>query len=214
MLGLKWNKSERLDVSWPQDAEVPVIEGGQLRLAEPLDDREHRGIDEPDVRIGVAIAQFTNSRIVISGESFDPVGAGDDVVKQCGQYSGVQPGMNPVVHLDEDWSGNDQRFLGRLDEPAAGGVVGIAPIQRGVDRCPGSAPRTRLRALLRCAPCLSAWPDAPTPRLRGCGRCWPTASSTALRISSAMEIPRSAATVRRRLRRFSGSEIVVRSIAS
>ena len=32
---------DRLSMAWSEEAEVPAVEGGQLRLAEPFDDREH-----------------------------------------------------------------------------------------------------------------------------------------------------------------------------
>ena len=61
---------------------------------------------------------------------------------------------------------------------------------------------------------VSAWPEAPKPRLRGRGRLLPTLSSSASRINSAIDVPRSAAIWRKRASRCSGVTIVVRRMPS
>ena len=124
---------ECLYVPWPQAAEVPMIECRSSWLVEALDNREHRGVDKPDIGIGIAIAQLANSPVVVGDQSFHAVGAGNDVVKEGNEYADMQARVDPVVDFDEDRCGNDQRLLRRLDEPAAGWMVRIASIKRGVE---------------------------------------------------------------------------------
>ena len=63
-LGSGWQKLDRLAVTRSQKPEMATIERRQLRLVQPFHDREHGGVDEPDVRVGVPIAQLAYSGVV------------------------------------------------------------------------------------------------------------------------------------------------------
>jgi hypothetical protein len=88
-----------------EESEVAPIEGRQLWLVEPLDDRENRSVDEADVGIGVPIAQVANSRIVGRGEVGHDVGTGLDVVEEGNKDSRIQSLLDPVVDFDENGAG-------------------------------------------------------------------------------------------------------------
>lgn len=49
----------------PNDAETAMIQSRELGLIKPLDNCEHRSIDESDIGICAAIAQLTNASIVV-----------------------------------------------------------------------------------------------------------------------------------------------------
>lgn len=128
-------------------------------------------------------------------EVFDAVRARIDVVKKRHENTGMKPRMDPVVHLDKHRGRDDQRLLGLFDEPAACLVVGIAPIERCVQR-PGVEDQRHGGGSGRSSPArraVSQWPEAPMPRLRGRGRNVASFSSTASRMIAAIEVRRSAA---------------------
>jgi hypothetical protein len=61
-------------MSGSDEPEVAVVERGELRLVEPLDDRHHGCVDEPDVRVRVPIAQVTYAPIVLLQQVLDQGG--------------------------------------------------------------------------------------------------------------------------------------------
>jgi hypothetical protein len=52
-------------VTGAKHPKVTTVERGQLRLIQPLDDREDRCIDEAYVSIGITVADLTNANIVL-----------------------------------------------------------------------------------------------------------------------------------------------------
>jgi hypothetical protein len=58
-----------------------MIERGQLRLAKPFHDGEDGRAHEPDVRVGVAVAQLTNTTVVLGDKVLHTIGTGYDVVE-------------------------------------------------------------------------------------------------------------------------------------
>lgn len=59
-------------------------------------------------------------------------GVGGDVVEECQPGTCAQPALGPLLHLDEDGSGDDEAFGGALERAAECGVVGVAAVERGV----------------------------------------------------------------------------------
>jgi hypothetical protein len=55
---------ERLDVSRPESGEMAAVERRELRLIEPLGDRQHGGVDEADVGVGVPIAELRDAAMI------------------------------------------------------------------------------------------------------------------------------------------------------
>lgn len=71
-----------VDVAGTHGREVSVIQGRELRLAEPLDDGEHGTVHEPDPEVLVRPHQRGGARMVGRGEVFDvELAAGDRVQK-------------------------------------------------------------------------------------------------------------------------------------
>ena len=128
--------------------------------------------------------------------------------------------MDPIVYLDEHWCRHNQRLSGCLDEAPTCPVIGIAAIQRSIERSGIEDQRHDQRYDQRQARgvgrssavrrAVSLYQDAPIPKLRGRGRWLFTFSSSASRITVAIEVPRSAATRRRCLSNSSETMIVVR----
>jgi hypothetical protein len=95
-------------------------------------------------------------------------------------------------------------------------ISSVVTIEGGVERARVQDQRHE-RGCGRSSPAIRAvswWPEAPRPRLRGCGLSRLTFSSSASRISSAIDVPRSAANCRNRLSRCSGVTTVVRRTPS
>ena len=155
-----------------EDVEVPTIQRAELRLIEALDDREDRCVHEPYVGIGVAIADPPDARVVFNVQFLNLVCARDDVVEESDEHTGMQAPMDPVIHLDEHRSGDDERLVGPLDEGAARRMIRVATVQRSVERARiedqrharGSARSSTVRRAV------SVHPDSPIPKLRGTGR--------------------------------------------
>jgi len=95
-------------VAGPQQPKVAVIESGKLGLVEPLDDREDSGIDESHVAVTVSITEIADAAVILRLKILDPVSAEGDVVEQGHVDSGMEPLVNPVVHLHQHRSWNHQ----------------------------------------------------------------------------------------------------------
>ncbi len=109
---------------------MAVVKCGEFRLPKSFDDGEHGRIHESDVSIIVARTQFTNPNVVVVMQFLDAVGARDDVIEQCDENAGVQPLVDPVVHLHQYGGWDYQRLGCRVNECSAGGVVLVVPIKR------------------------------------------------------------------------------------
>jgi hypothetical protein len=119
---------------WLHGPKVSVVEGRELSLFEPLDDGQHGGIHESDVQIRVAVDELPDASKIVELKLFDSVCASQDVVEQGHEHSSVHARVDPVVHLHEHGGGNDEHLIGMLDQLPATGVIGIAPIERCVER--------------------------------------------------------------------------------
>jgi hypothetical protein len=113
---------------------VAPVECREFRLAKTLGNGEHGGVDEADVCVGILIAEFANTAIVLRTEVDYLVRAGIHIVQQCDKHARVQALVNPVVHLNQDRRRNDERFVRRLNELSAATVRGIIAVKRGVQR--------------------------------------------------------------------------------
>lgn len=116
-----------------KNAEVAAVEGSEFRFTEALDDGENGGVHEADVGISVAIAKIADATVVRWLKVFHLECAGDDVVEEGRQHACMQSCVHPVVYLYENGGGNHQCLLGLFDETAAGDMIGIATVQRGVE---------------------------------------------------------------------------------
>lgn len=94
---LFWDQPQHIDVAGSQDTEVAMVEGGQLGLIEAFNDRKDGSVDEPNISIGVTVAQFTDTPVVSGMQLLDTIGAVDDIVQEGHQYPWMEASMNPVV---------------------------------------------------------------------------------------------------------------------
>ena len=78
----------------PEDAEVAVVKGGQLRFVEPLDHRKDGSIHESDVGIIVTVTEFADAPVVLGLQFLDAIGTGDDVIEKGEEDSGVKAGVD------------------------------------------------------------------------------------------------------------------------
>lgn len=115
-----------------QDAEVPAVERRELGFVQALDDREHRGIHEADISIGVSLAEVSDAAKVARGQLLDVETPSDDVIEQRQTSARMKARVDEVVDLDQHRHWNHQ-LLGRLiDKCSASWVVSIATVERGV----------------------------------------------------------------------------------
>lgn len=205
-------KNQRVDMAWPECAEMSVVEARELGFFQTLHDGQDRRIDEPNVGIVIPVAERPNTGVVRGLKVFDAVRARLDVVEEGDKNTGMQPSVNPVIHFDEHRRRDDQPLLGFFDEPPACSVVGVASVERRVQR-PGIEDQRHGRGSGRSSPArraVSECPDAPMPRLRGRGLKVASFSSTASRMSAAIEVRRSSAIRWRSRSSGSSMEMVVR----
>lgn len=110
--------------------------------------------------------------MVFELQFLNPLGAGQDVIQRGHEDARVQAGVDPVVHLDQDRGRDEQGLIDGLDEPSAGRVVGVAPVERCVER-PCVEDQRHGRGIGRSSAvrrAVSWWPESPMPRLFGFGR--------------------------------------------
>jgi len=71
-----------------ESAEVTLVQGRQLLLAQPLHHREDRGVHEADVGILVAVAQLPDPVVVVGLEVLHLIGAEADanrILETCAE---------------------------------------------------------------------------------------------------------------------------------
>jgi hypothetical protein len=106
-----------------------MVEAGQFRFVETLDDRQNSRVDESDVGIGVAITDLSDSYVVGGFQVLDRICPLLDVTEEGNESPGVETLVDPVVHFDEDRRRDDKRLIGRLDQRPTGGVVCIRAVE-------------------------------------------------------------------------------------
>jgi len=119
-------------VARAQQPKVAPVQRGQLGLVEALDDGQDSRVHEANVGIGIAVAELSDPAVILRQHFLHKVGAFLNVVQEGNQDTRMQPSMDPVVQLDENRCGDDERLCGRLNEMATSAVIGIATIKRGV----------------------------------------------------------------------------------
>ncbi len=88
------------------DGEVPVVECGQLRLTQPLDDREYGGIDEAHAQVGVGGKQLSDASIVGRTQILDEEMIAIYLVEHSRELIDEERLRAPVLELNQDRGGN------------------------------------------------------------------------------------------------------------
>jgi len=115
-----------------QNLEVTVVEGGQLGFIKPLDNCKNGRINEPHIGVGVAVAQLTDTYVVLVTQLLDAIGATGNIIQEGHQNAGVAANVNPVVHFHQYGRWNDQRLSRFFKETAADYVIGVAPVKGSI----------------------------------------------------------------------------------
>lgn len=169
------------------DAEVTVIEGRELRLAEPLGHSQHGAVDEADLQIRVGLEQFADSLVVLGRQILDRQGPAPHLVEDG--VEGFIPRVPPeqVVDLDEDGGGDDAPLARAGEQRRAFLMVVVVAIERSDDRARvedqrnGSGSKTSSLASLLRSP-RPEW-NAPMPVRGGCSSSSPVGRGAAGPIS-------------------------------
>ena len=101
---------------WPESAEVPVVERGQLCLSEALDDREDRSVDEAEREIDIFDKKLAHTRVVRSDKLDDPELTLTHVVEERDERLRAEPARREPFELDHDRCRHEQRFAERPQE--------------------------------------------------------------------------------------------------
>jgi len=84
-------------VARAQHPEMATVERCQLRLVQPLDDRENSRIDKADIGIGVAVAELADPALIRWEQVLDQIGAIINVVEECDKNPSNSSGATIVV---------------------------------------------------------------------------------------------------------------------
>ena len=116
-------------MAWSQDTEVSVIQRGKLGFVQPLDDREHSGVDETNIGVSERCAQLPYPLQILGKEAFDAICPLDDVVKEVEPNLRVGALVDKVVHLSKDWQRNDEFLVRGLKQATTSPMTRVISIQ-------------------------------------------------------------------------------------
>jgi len=121
-------------VAGADGAEMTVVESCQLALSKPLDDGHHRGVDEAQAQVAVALQQIAHPRIVRAHEFDDRDRLVLHICEERRKGHWTEPVAGEPVELDDDGSRNKQRLVRVRQELCAGLMVGVGAVHCGVER--------------------------------------------------------------------------------
>ena len=119
-------------------AEVPVIECGELPLAEALEDGHDRGIDETELEIGIAVEQLAHPDVVATHQIDDCDRTVREIREEGEQRLSSKPVSDQPVQFDDDGCRHNELLAEAKQEIGACLVVRIGAIYTCVER-PGIA---------------------------------------------------------------------------
>lgn len=141
----------------PHRGEMTVVQRGELRLAEALDDREDRAVNEADIQVGIGPQQLVDALVVCGEKVLDDQRTASNLIERRDERSLRRVGAEQMVDLDEDRGGNDPPLACGLAEQLCAAFVRVvvsierADQNRGVeDQRDGRGSKTSsLASLLR-----------------------------------------------------------------
>jgi len=113
---------------------MAVVQGGKLRFFQPLDDRQHTGVDDAHPQVGVGGLQSVAALEVSLNRHLDAIGAAEHVLEEGEPDIRREALMAPVIELGEDERGDDQVLACPGDQLGAWRVVGIGGVERRQQR--------------------------------------------------------------------------------
>ena len=93
---------------------MAVVKRGQLRLVEPLDDRQDPSVHEPYIGVGVPVTDFAYAPVVLGLQLLYSEGAGNYVVENGEEDSGVKPSVHQPVYFNQDRRWDYEHLVGML----------------------------------------------------------------------------------------------------
>ena len=106
-----------------------MIERRQLRLVQPLNDRQHGCVNEANIVVGVMFANVTDTNVVIKAKIFNNVSASSDVIEQGEKCGCAKAGVNQIVNLNENGRRNYSRFPGTEHELPTTDMIDVTRIK-------------------------------------------------------------------------------------
>lgn len=101
-------------MAWAHDAEVSPVERGNFWLVETFRDRQHGCIHEVDASVGVPLKHIRYTAVVLWRQYLHPKCSAVYVPQKSSDPSDMHAASEPIVHLTEDWCGNDNSLAGGL----------------------------------------------------------------------------------------------------
>ena len=113
----------------PDDGEVTVVEGSELRLAEALGQGNQARVNDTQPKVGVIGLKGATALEVRDRGRLGAIGAVQQVVQKYKPDVETQPLVTPVVELGQDQTGNDKVFSRRFEQRGTRIVVWIRRIE-------------------------------------------------------------------------------------
>ena len=107
---------------------MAVVQGGELRFVQPLDDGEDACVHKPNIGVSVPVTDFADTPIIVGLQGFDMVRSVGNIVQQSDENTRVQANVHPIVYLYQHRRRDDQGLIGLFNQLATGGVIRIAPV--------------------------------------------------------------------------------------
>jgi hypothetical protein len=115
------------------DGEVAMIERGQFRLTQALDDGKHSGIHKADAQVGVGEHHFPDAHIVSRAQGENVQLASMDGLEQRRKGIGPNLAREEMVELNEHRCRHHSPYARQPEELHAGCMMCVAGIQSGED---------------------------------------------------------------------------------
>ena len=110
--------------------EVSVVERGELRLVESLNNREYGCVYKADVGVWVLVHNFVYSKVIVRLQFSHLVITRDDVMKKAHQDTDIHSLRNEVINFNEHWRRNHHWFRERLNQLSTAEVIPLTTIER------------------------------------------------------------------------------------
>lgn len=198
-------------------AEVPPVDCRNLRLTEAFGCCDDGGIDGAERQVVVLRDQLDHPESVSGVHWFECESAVGEVTQKAGFGLPAEPRAEQIGDLGDDERGNDQRTRMRLEQFEARGMMRIIGVdvrieRAGVDDQRDDADSARMISSTRSEMSLRPLRPAAAAPSRRREPPAPRCASSAVRVISAMVVPRRCASCRSRASRSSGSFTVVRTM--
>lgn len=115
-------------------SEVPPVESCQLRLGEALEESDDARIHDSETEVGIRRLKGSAPPEILGVRVLDAIGAVDDIVHEREPRFQTQAFVAPVVELRQDETGDDEAFVGCLEQLGAAIVIGIGCVERRQER--------------------------------------------------------------------------------